>query len=237
MLHNLWNTFLYEPLVNTLALFVSIVPGGDLGLAVILLTVFVKLLLSPLSKKSIKSQKELALLTPELNKIKKSNKSKEEQAKETFELYKKHKVNPFSGCLVLLIQIPVVFALYSLFLKGVSFETTSLYYFIPKTEVINPIFIGLIDISQKSLILAVLAGITQFIQAHFMPKNNTSVGTEPGSFQESFAKSMQMQMKYVFPFIIAFISYSISGAIALYIIVSNVFATLQQIYLNKDFKD
>ena len=88
MLSNLWNAILYKPLVNILALLVSIIPGGDLGVAIIILTILVKIVLYPLSKKSIEGQAKMNLLAPELNKIKESGASKEEQARLTFELNK-----------------------------------------------------------------------------------------------------------------------------------------------------
>jgi len=230
MLTNLWNTALYDPLVNALAFLISIVPGGDVGLAVILLTLIVKIILLPLSGASIKSQAKMTLLAPELDKIKKGGANKEEQARLTFELYKKHKTNPFSGCLLVLIQIPIIFALYYVFWKGINIDADILYSFVKVPAQMDIVFLGLIDLSQKSIILAILAGISQYLQAHFMPKPAPSTG-DKGSFQESFAKSMQMQMKYVFPFLIVFIAYSISGAIALYWVVSNMFAVGQQLYI------
>ena len=232
MLKGLWDNILYEPLVNILALFVSIIPGGDLGIAVILLTILVKLVLFPLSQRSIENQAKMNLLAPELNKIKARGASKEEQAKQTFELYKKHKTNPFSGCLLVLIQIPIIIALYYVFFKGIDLQNGVLYSFIPRPEHLNTLFLGVIDISGKSLFLAILAGISQYFQAHFMPKPDTSSAT-PGSFQESFAKSMHFQMKYFFPFLIAFFAYSISGAVALYWLTSNIFTIGQQMYSNK----
>lgn len=235
MISNIWNTVLYEPLVNALAFLVSVMPGGDVGLAVIILTIIVKIVLYPLSQKSIESQAQMSILSPELNKIKTSGASKEEQARLTFELYKIHKTNPFSGCLLVLIQIPIIFALYYVFLKGIKFENGLLYSFIHIPEHINMMFLGIVDITQKSIILAVLAGISQYLQAHFTPKPAVSPvvdGTTP-SFQDSFAKSMSMQMKYIFPFVVAFIAYSISGAVALYWITSNLFMVGQQIYVKK----
>src|SRR5260221_14464673 len=112
MIGNIWNIILYHPLINALALLVSIIPGGDVGIAVIILTILVKIILFPLSQRSIESQAQMSILAPELNKIKTSGASKEEQAKLTFELYKQHKTNPFSGCLLVLVQIPIIFALY-----------------------------------------------------------------------------------------------------------------------------
>ena len=231
MLHYIWDSLLYEPLLNALAFLVSVVPGGDVGIAVILLTILVKVALFPLSQRSIESQAKMNLLTPELNKIKNSGASKEEQARLTFELYKKHKTNPFSGCLLILIQIPIIFALYYVFYKGINFENGILYSFIKNPTNLNMEFLGMINLAGKSLILAVLAGVSQYLQAHFMPKPNIS-GSETGSFQESFAKSMHVQMKYFFPVVVAFISYGISGAVALYWITSNIFAVGQQIYAN-----
>jgi YidC/Oxa1 family membrane protein insertase len=174
----------------------------------------------------------MSMLAPEINKIKASGVSKEEQARLTFELYKKHKTNPFSGCLLLLVQIPIIFALYYVFLKGINFESGALYSFIQVPAEINMLFLGFIDITGKSLILAVLAGVSQYLQAHFMPKP-VSTPEGKGSFQENFAKSMHLQMKYIFPFIVAFIAYTISGAVALYWITSNLFMVGQQMYIKK----
>jgi len=232
MISNIWNALLYQPLLNALAFLVSIIPGGDVGIAVIVLTILVKVVLFPLSQKSIESQAQMNILTPELNKIKESGASKEEQARLTFDLYKKHKTNPFSGCLLVLIQIPIIFALYYVFYKGIHFQDGVLYSFVHIPAHINMIFLGIVDIGKKSLVLAILAGISQSLQAHFMPKPLTSTSGNV-SFQESFGKSMNMQMKYVFPFLVAFIAYNISGAVALYWITSNLFMVGQQIYVKK----
>jgi YidC/Oxa1 family membrane protein insertase len=232
MLSYIWNLILYKPLINALAFLVSIIPGGDVGVAVILLTIIVKVILFPLSQRSIESQAQMNILAPELNKIKASGASKEEQARLTFELYKQHKTNPFSGCLLVLIQIPIIFALYYVFYKGINFDSGLLYSFIHVPNHMNMLFLGILDISQKSLILAILAGVSQYLQAQFMPKLATS-SSGNSSFQDSFAKSMNTQMKYVFPFLIAFIAYRISGAVALYWITSNLFMVGQQIYVKK----
>lgn len=230
MLHNIWNSLLYKPFVNLLAVLVSIMPGGDLGLAVIILTILVKTALFPLSQRSIESQAKMKLLEPEIAKIKAGGASKEEQARLTFELYKTYKTNPFSGCLLVLIQIPIIFALYYVFFKGIHFDS-NLYSFVKIPTHINTNFLGLIDLNGKSMVLAVLAGVSQFLQAFYMPKGSSSDGK--GGFQDSFNKSMQMQMKYIFPILIVFIAYRISGAVALYWIVSNIFTVFQQIYINK----
>ena len=233
MLSTIWNTVLYQPLINALAFLVSIVPGGDVGLAVVILTILVKLILFPLSQKSIESQAEMNILAPELNKIKASGASKEEQAKQTFDLYKKHNTNPFSGCLLILIQIPIIFALYYVFLKGIKIDNGLLYSFVYVPANMNMVFLGILNIGVKSLPLAIMAGISQYLQAYYMPQPAAS-STSGSDFAASFAKSMQTQMKYVFPFLIAWIAYSVSGAVALYWITSNLFMVGQQIYVKKE---
>lgn len=247
MLSNIWNALLYHPLLNALAFLVSIIPGGDVGVAVIVLTILVKVILFPLSQKSIKNQVAMTMLAPELEKIKKSGTSKEEQAKLTFELYKKHKTNPFSGCLLVIPTIIVIIALYRVFIKGVDFDSQFFYPFIHAPEHINMVFLGIINISKKSFILAVLAAASQYFQVYFMPKPATlppTSTTSPDSFQASFGKSMNMQMKYFFPVFIFVLLYTgipglivpLSGTIALYWITSNIFAIGQQIYVNKTEK-
>jgi len=236
MLQNIWDLVLYKPLLNALAFLVSVMPGADIGLAIILLTLLVKAALFPFSQRSIQSQAQMKKLEPDLAKIKKSGKTKEEQAKMTMELYKEKKINPFSGCLLTLIQIPIIFALYYVFYKGINFDSSVLYPFIQAPEQINMNFLGLINVSEKSLILALLAGVSQYFQARFMPKAPAKTVSNPNeklSFQESLTKSMGVQMKYVFPVVVTFIAYSISGAVALYWITSNIFTIGQQVYAER----
>ena len=226
---SLFNTALFEPLHNALAFLVSIMPGGDIGLAVIILTVIVKLILYPLTQKSIESNRKMKLLEPELKKIKEEYKDKkEEQAKKTFELYKQNKINPFAGCLIILIQLPIIIALYYVFLKGLDF-TSGLYSFITPPTVINPNFLGLIDMGAHSLILAILAGVTQFFQTRLsMPKAEPR-GEKDNSFQGSLKRSMDLQMRYFLPLFIGFVAFQVQAAVALYWVTSNTFTIGQEL--------
>ncbi len=235
MLSYIWNTVLYQPLLNALAFLVSVVPGGDVGIAVILLTVLVKLILFPLSEKQIRNQAAMNILAPELEKIKKSGANKEEQAKLTFELYKKHKTNPFSGCLVIIPTLLVIIALYSVFIKELNFSS-GLYSFVNAPAQVNMLFLGIIDLTKASIVLTLLAGVSQYFQAYFMPKPPAPSPSSLNSFQANFSKSMNTQMKYIFPFIVAFIAYKYLGVVALYLIANNIFTIGQQIYVNKTEK-
>ena len=121
LLISIFNTFLYRPLFNVLILFYQYVPGHDFGLAVIILTILIKLIFYPLGIKAIKSQKELSGLQPKIKEIQEKYKdNKEQQTKEVMALYKKERINPFSGCLPLLIQLPVLLALYRVFWRGLT---------------------------------------------------------------------------------------------------------------------
>jgi len=204
---------------------------GDVGFAIILVTIIVKMILVPLNSKSIRNQVLMKKMEPELKKIKSDFPNKEEQAKKTFELYKKYKTNPFSGCLVLIIQMPIIIALYQVFYNGLSIKPDLLYSFIQIPSIIHTNFLGLIQMDSHSIVLAVLAGITQFIQGYLSspatPKN-TEIVKKNKDFQEQISDSMQLNVKYFLPIFVAFISWRISAGVALYWIMSNIFNIVQE---------
>ena len=126
----LWDTIFYQPIYNALVFITSEVTFGNIAFSVIILTILIKLMLSPLAKKSIKSQILMKKMEPELKQIRKDFPNKEEQSKKTLELYKKYGTNPFSGCLVLIIQMPIIFALYYVFFNGTIIDPSKIYSFI-----------------------------------------------------------------------------------------------------------
>jgi YidC/Oxa1 family membrane protein insertase len=233
MISNLYHALFYDPLFNALVLLHQGLPWADVGVIVILLTLFVRLIIFPLSRKAVITQARMAEVAPELEKIKEQYKgSSEEQARKTLELYREKKINPFSGILVIIIQIPIVIALYQIFLKAgfPNINPQVLYSFVKAPEFINPVFLGL-DLTEKSIILAVLAAIATFGQLRFSMKGQrTPTGN---SFGDNLARSMQIQMKYFFPIIVFFISYSISGVIALYLLVGSLFTIAQEIIVRR----
>ena len=179
-------------------------------------------------------------MEPELKLIKKEFPNKEEQARKTFELYKKYKTNPFSGCLVLLIQIPFIIGLYYVFYTGLSIDINSVYSFINIPTNINFNFLGLIDLQSKSIVLAVLAGIAQFLQGYLASPVKPKVEIikekdveETNTFQDQLSSSMQTNIKYFLPIMIVFFSYTISAAVALYWFVSTMFTVAQEWYMRK----
>lgn len=231
MLIGLWNAVVYQPLHNLLIATIALLPGNNVGVAVIAITVLVKTALYPLSGKSIEAQRKMREIEPELKQIKeKYGDNKQEIAKKTMELYQKYGVTPFSGCLPILIQLPVIIGLYVVFLKGLSLDPAGLYAFTPTPTGLNMSFLG-IDLAGKSALLAIIAGVSQYIQAGISMPEKKEEEKKPGekpSFQEDFAKSMRFQMRYVFPAMITVIAYQVSAAVALYWATSNILSIAQE---------
>jgi len=232
----MFNTFIYTPLYNGIVGLMSALPSFDLGVIVIIFTIIIRLILFPLSKKSVETQLGMKEIQPQLDEIKKKHKNdKQKQAELTMQLYKESGINPFSSIFLILLQLPIIFGLYFIFIRAgfPEIDASILYSFISSPENVNVLFLGIIDVTEKSIILAALAGITQFVQAKLATPPD--VGSGKG-FGAQFAKTMQLQMKYVFPIIIAFISYSLSATIAIYWTTSNLFTIGQELYLRRKFK-
>ncbi len=240
----IWHTFFFDPVYNGLVFFIDVVPGGDVGIAIILITIVVKSLLLPLSIKAVKTQYGMRLIEPELKALKEKFKDKrEEQAKAMMDLYKKAGINPFASILLLFIQIPVIISLYFSVSRGggiplPAINVDILYSFIPNPTVVSMSFLGFLDIAARSLPLAILAGTTQFIQARLaVPASAPKKEGSAPSFKDDFARSMQLQMRYVMPVIIFVFAYTISAAIALYFTVSNLMAITQELIVRKHKQD
>lgn len=231
-------TFFYNPIYNGLVFLIDVLPNGDVGLAVILLTIVVSFILFSVSKKAIKTQIRMKEMEPELKAIKENIKDRQEQALKMMALYKKYEINPFSVILLVLIQIPVLLALYFVFLKAglPEIKTDILYHFVSVPEAVSMRFLNILDITQKSIALALFAGVTQFIQARIaMPKLAPKIEGY-SSFKDDFQRSLNTQVKYVFPIIIVFISLTLPAALPLYWSTRNIFVTIQEIYVKKTIK-
>jgi len=221
---------LWQPLFNLLILFYLYIP--NLGVAIILLTLLIRIILYPLQGKAAKSQLALQEIQPKLKELQKKYKdNKEEQAKAMMALYKTEGINPFSGFLVMLIQFPILIVLYRLFWQGIQEENFQyLYSFVQRPETINSIFLGM-DLNEPSIILAILVGIAFFIQAKLSaPKKK--VKKEQGS-KAMFGEMFQKQMLYVFPIFIVFILWNLPSALGLYLLISGIFTASQQYFAKK----
>ncbi len=236
----LFNEVLYRPILNFLVILQNVIPGHDFGIAIIILTVFIRLLLWPLASQSIRSQKALQEIQPELNKLKEKYKNnRQEQAKAMMGLYKTKKINPASGCLPILIQLPILLALYWAFLNGLKSPISeSLYSFVNFSNHINPMFLGLLNLSQKSLGLAILAGVLQYWQtkAAMSAKKSSVAAKEEKGDAPDFSSMMNKQMLYMMPVITVFVAASLPSALALYWLTSTGFTIIQQYFVMKEQK-
>jgi len=227
----IFNESLARPLFNLLVWTYNVVPGSDFGVAIILVTVFLRVVLYPLSNKALKSQKALQVLQPKIKEIQKKYKDKQEQSRVMMKFYKEHKVNPFSGCLPLLIQLPLLIALYRVFLTGLEPESlNTLYSFVHNPGMLEPMFLGIVNLAEPSHVLAILAGLSQFLQSKV-----TFQGSAMGSGSD-FSNIMSKQMIYMMPLFMIFIAWNLPAGLALYWVVTMLFSLGQQMYVNKTFK-
>ncbi len=221
---------LYQFFLNALILLYQYLPGQDFGVAVIVLTILIKLALYPLSARGIRAQRALAQLQPKIKEIQKKFKNdREKQARAMMELYKKEGVNPFFGFLPLLIQIPILIAFFQVFWRGFGEEQlVFLYNFVPHPGQVNTTFLGIINLAEPSIILAIIIGIVQFFQTKMtMPSQGAGRG------RLDFSQLIQKQMLYFFPIFTVFILCFLPAALALYWLVMTLFTIAQQYIIFK----
>lgn len=238
MISSIFHTVFYNPLYNGLIFLIGHIPGGNIGVAVIIFTIVVKLILMPLSKGAVVTQLKMKELEPELAKLREKYKSDaQEQGRKILEFYRKNGLNPFAGIVLMLIQLPIILALAFIFYGGglpvVNLDL--LYSFVKSPAVVDTHFLGFFDVSVRNVFLGALAGITQFFQVRFSIPAYKSTGEAP-NFKDDLARSMNVQMRYVLPVIVFFISLGVSGAVALYWITSNLFTIAQELYFRSTVK-
>jgi len=227
-LSQIFNSLLYQPLFNVLILLYQFLPGQDFGITIIVLTSIIRIILTPLMMRSLKSQKVMVAIQPDVKEIQQKHKDNpQKQTEEIMALYKNNQINPFDSLLLVLIQLPILLALYQVFWKGLRPEELNyLYSFVSRPEIINSTFLGLIDLSKPSLLLAVLAGIAQFFQSKTMPQAKKN--TADKNTQNQTAEIMSNQMLYFFPIITVLILLNTPSAVGLYWIVTTIFSIIQQ---------
>lgn len=227
----IFNDVLYRPIFNLAIFLYNIIPTHDFGVAIVLLTVLVRVVFMPLSIKAIKSQRALNSLGPKINELKEKYKSDSAaQSAAIMKLYKDSGVNPLAGCLPLLIQLPILIALYKVFSSGVNIQNLdALYSFIARPEVVNKMFLGFLDITVKSPVLAVIAGGLQFIQSKQQAGNMKN--PESGATKEISA--LNKQMLYFFPAFIIIIGWNLPAGLTLYWVAATAFSIFEQIYIRR----
>lgn len=239
MISAVFHALVYDPLYNGLAFLVGAIPTHDVGLAVIALTILVRLLLFPLSRRAVETQIAMKKIAPDVERLKEKYKDKrEEQAKALFALYREHGVHPFASIGLLLAQLPVLFALYWIFASGglPDIHPELLYAFVPSPESVNMAFLGVLDMAGHSIVLGALAAGTQFVYTRLSmgaPEKKPAVTS--GTFSTDLARSFEMQARYVLPATFIVLSFFIPSAAMLYLTTSNAFMIGQELFAGRRF--
>ncbi len=239
---SLYHNIIYVPLYNGLVFLIGILPSwAGVGFAIILFTIIVKFILYPLSKSTLKTQLKMKVIEPKMKAIREKHKGDNQaMSMATLQMYKEEGVNPFVSffsLFLILIQLPILFALYRIFYLGglPNVHTDLLYSFVTVPSVVSMSFLG-INIAGKSLILALGAGAAQFFQMRYSFAQNGPVApTAPGAAPDMAATmaSMQTQMKYIFPIMMVIIGYTVNAGIAIYLITSSLFMLAQEIIMRR----
>ena len=209
---------------------------GNLGLAIIVLTIVIRLILTPISVIGLKMTKKMQLAQPELEKLQAKYKNDPKKLQQSqMELYKKMGINPVAGCLPQLVQIGVLIVLYQAFIQFLNQ---------PATDSLNVMFLG-INMTEPSpwYIWPLLAGLTQFLLSLMsvakpsqnevkLSKKINSKEEKPSSFSSSLTSSLQTQMVFVFPVITFVISLNFPSGLVLYWVVSTLISMIQQYYVS-----
>jgi YidC/Oxa1 family membrane protein insertase len=237
----LYNLFIYQPLLNLLIFLYETVAFHDFGVAIILVTIIVRLLLYPLFYKVMHHQTIIQHLEPHKKKIEELHaKDKEKQMQELMALYKEHGVNPFVPLLISLLQLPVFIAVFHIFSLGPTTDfSPSLYGFIPHPGELNASFLGLINLRSKSILLLGLAAFAIYMQA----KLSFLVSRKEGEVRSEAEEINRKVAPLIAPLVIILIGSGIlhiggkslyfPAAVSLYILTSTLFSIPQQLIVNR----
>ena len=222
-----FHLILWQPLFNLLVVFYLLT--GNLGIAIIILTLLVRVAMYPMQNKATKSQMIMQELQPEIKELQQKYKDdKEKQTKEIMALYKSKNVNPFSSIPILLIQLPLFIALFNMFREGITQDTLKfLYTFVPAPVEVNTMFLGL-DLSAPSKLMGVIVAVLFFVQMKY-----STVKTKKKGKKGDFGDIMQKQMMYLFPVLIGFAIASSPAGLGIYLVVGTLFLIVQQYFAKK----
>ena len=238
MISTVFHTVIYDPLYNGLIFLVGVVPSHDVGLAVIALTIVVRVILLPLSRRAVETQIAMKKVAPEIEKIKEKFKdNREEQGKAIFALYKERGVHPFASFGLLLAQLPVLFALYWIFANGglPELRPDLLYSFISAPAGVSMEFFGMLNMAGHSIVLGILAAATQFVYTRLSMGPREKKPAATASFSGDLARSFDLQARYVLPATFVFLSFIIPNAAMLYLVTSNTFMIAQEYLSGRRF--
>lgn len=249
---NIFTTLLIQPLANGLAIFYKIL-GGNMGLAIIGFSLFLRIILNPLTKPYMESMKKMKELTPQLEKLKKKHKNdKVKLAQAQADFYKEKGINPGAGCLPYILQIVVLIAFFNVFTRVLSSNGDAISQFnqllyeplkFAEGDVLNTKFLYLNVTSPDKFDLSflpfsfpgpilILAALTQFLSAKIntpYTKVEESLADKTSEKTDDFQVAMQKSMVYTFPLFTLIIGMRFASGLALYWLVFSLTQAYQQI--------
>lgn len=239
MISAVFHTLVYDPLYNGLVFLVDVVPAHEVGLAVIFLTIIVRLVLFPISRRAVTTQIQMKKIAPQVEEIKEKYKnSREEQGRAILTLYRENGVRPFASFALILVQLPILIALYWVFSKGglPQVDVSLLYSFVPVPESVDMVFLG-IPMDGHSILLAVLAGAAQLVYTRLSMGRRAGGAPKPmgTSFSADMARSFDLQMRYFLPVMVGAFSYFVVAAAPLYWATSTLFMIGQEYLMGRRF--
>lgn len=185
---------------------------GSWGWSIIILTLLLKLVLFPSTVKQFRSMNKLREVQPKIKEIQEKYKDRpEEQQKRTMEIYQKEKINPFSSCLPMLIQIPIFLGFYQALQDPTFLE-----------KIKDATFMGITLGADKNLVLAIISGVATFLQQKLTP----AASADPA------AATQQKMFMIMMPLMLAWFTYQFNAGIGIYWVTNTLLSVIQQLYVN-----
>lgn len=236
----MFETFLIKPLYNGFIYLINVMPGGDVGFAIIVLTLLIRVIFYPAFAASIRTQMGMQAAQAEIDEINKLYKDNpEEKAKRTLDLYKQKKIRPFAGIIALLVQIPIFIGLYFAFFHQPlpKIAENLLYSFVSVPQVINTNFLGFIDLTTAhNILLALLVGALQYGVAYISTARTKGSLLSMPKERQAAHRMQQNMMLYMFPALMAFIAYSVPAAVGIYFVATNLISIGQELLIREQLK-
>jgi YidC/Oxa1 family membrane protein insertase len=233
----MFQTILINPIYNAFIFLVAHMPYGDAGLAIISLTLLMRIILYPVFTASIRTQMGMSAMQADLDVATEKYKDDPDAlGRERIALLKKYKVNPLAAIVALVVQFALIISLsYALFREGFpTINHALLYSFVHAPMVVSTNFFGVLNLlTPHHIVLAVLVGLSQYLALRLTLKRSSPTGTS----DKAHAQRMQQQMmQYTMPFVMVVIAYFFVGAIGLYFMTGNLLSLAQELLVRRQFK-
>ena len=229
----LYQQIYYRPILNLLIFLYDTAAFHSLGFAIILSTLVIRLILYPFFHTGAKQQMLMQRIQPKIKQIQEMHKDdRDAQGRALMELYKEHGVNPFTGILLLIVQIPILITFYYAIRSGIGgAQIAGLYPFVSLPPNINLTFLGFINLAQPNIVLILAAALAQYFQARL------AIWRDPADTSAlSPAERIARQMTFIGPLVTVFVFYNFPAALGLYWFMSSLFSAAQQYFVNRHLR-